>query len=89
MTDRSSVDFNEQVGPLFRKYAGTYGVKNICSLGIILVDRLDSDKRESLMTMIGEDAPLETIQKKLSEFAQERAHCIVSLSKKSRRIVAE
>jgi hypothetical protein len=90
MSYRSNVDFNEQVGPLFRKYAATYGVKNICSLGIILVDRMQPDKRELLMTMIGEGAPIETIRKKLDEFAQERARAIVSLASKSkRRITAE
>lgn len=90
MSYRSNVDFGEKVGPLFRKYAATYGVKNICSLGIMLVDRMQPDKREMLMTLIGEGASIEIIQKKLDEFAEERTRVIVSLaSKKSRRITAE
>ncbi len=66
MVKRSTVDFTEQIAPIFRKYANTYGVKNTCSLGAILINELSPNQREKLMSMVAEDVPLDEIETHLA-----------------------
>ncbi len=65
MTIRSSVNFSDKVGPLIKKYGRAYGIKNTCSLGVILIDRLSPELREQLMSSVAEDVDLEEIQSRL------------------------
>lgn len=51
MVQRTTVDFTEQVTPIYKKYAKTYGVKTTCSLGAILIHRLKPEQREKLMDL--------------------------------------
>ena len=64
MAFRTTVDFTEQIAPIYRKYAKTYGVKTTCSLGAILVHKLSSNQREKLMSMVAEDISIDKIEVK-------------------------
>jgi hypothetical protein len=85
MANRSTVDFSEKIGPIFRQYADTYGVQNICSLGVLLVDTLTAKERELFIGMIAGDTPLETIKENLSRMYMNRALSLAKTVKGSPR----
>ncbi len=90
MIRRTTVDFTEQIEPIFRKYANTYGVKNTCSLGAILVHRLDSVRREKLMSMVAEDAPLNEIETQFARMEESYLQTAIKLAKtRKKRIYKE
>jgi len=72
MTVRSSVNFSDKVGPLIKKYGRTYGIKNTCSLGVILIDHLSPELREQLMDFVGSEAHLDTVRGAIT-FAENKA----------------
>lgn len=85
MTIRSSVNFSQKVGPLVKKYGNTYGVKNTCSLGVILIDRLRPDLREELMNLIGGDADLTHIHVALDMAETKVVSDMIELKKRVRK----
>lgn len=54
--------------PSFQKYASIHGVRNVCSLGAILVDCLAPKHREELQFMVSGGASLEQIQEYIKTF---------------------
>ncbi len=85
MVHKSMVDFHEKVGPIFRRYADTYGVRNTCSLGVLLVDRLTPRTREALMGMIAGDTAIEEIVRCIQDRDQRRAAVVDDVKKAAPR----
>lgn len=84
MATRTSVDFSKKIAPIFKRSANTYGVKNTCSLGAVLIHQLSSSEREYLMGMIADDTSLEDIEIYLAK-RQERKAQIHAEAKKKRK----
>jgi hypothetical protein len=82
MANRTTVDFSENIAPIFKKYANTYGVKNTCSLGAILIDQLTSDDRETLMGLIASDESLMSVYVCLKDVESRHFQALYSLSKR-------
>jgi len=85
MGTRTTVDFSEKIGPLFKKYANTYSVKNTCSLGVVLIDRLTPEDRERLMGLVAMDMPLDEIELVLRQIDGGHFEVWTSLQKKGKR----
>lgn len=85
MTNRTTVDFSEKIAPIFKKYANTYGVKNTCSLGAVLIDKLIPGDRETLMGLIASDESLESVYIFLKDVESRHFQVLQSLSKKRNR----
>jgi len=78
------VNFSNQIAPIFRKIANVYGVKNACSLGAVLINRLKPEQRETLMGLIAENASIDCLNGTLMKMEAERFRDFVERSKKSK-----
>jgi len=77
MKKRTSVEFSETVEPLFKKYSNIYGVKNICSLGVILIDQLDTPLREDFIGMVAADMDYPSISLHVMKMEARRINLLV------------
>jgi len=85
MGTRTSVDFNEKIAPIFKKYANTYGVKNTCSLGAVLIHQLSPREREHLMGMIADETPIEELETLLAKVQIRKAQGLNKALKKGKK----
>lgn len=81
MTNRTTVNFSDDVAPIFKKYANTYGVKNTCSLGAILINQLAPHEREKLMGMVAEGKPTIEVDSYLVDLTFKDAEAIAEIQK--------
>jgi len=84
---RTSIDFSDKIAPIFKKYANTYGVRNSCSLGAILIDQLAPQEREKLIGLVADDTPVEDIEEVLRRMDTKKALSLAEAIKKSPRRV--
>ena len=86
MSQRTTIDLsNSNIGPLFRRFTNAYGVKNTCSLGVLLIERLTAGQREELIGLVASNAPIETIQKLIWQIERSRVDTLIQLARERKK----